>query len=129
VGAGVVAEMHRTGKTETSEGRVDVKFRPGFVANGLALAISGQIGAAGGTGHAIEFGGEAVRSLSMEGRMTLCNMSIEAGARSGMVAVDETTIQYLKNRPMAPSGADWDLAVKHWRELSQTREHTLTRPS
>lgn len=97
--------------------RVDGKLRPGVGAKDMALEIIGRIGTAGGTGHAIEFAGTAVQSLSMEGRMTLCNMSIEAGARSGMVAVDDTTIQYLKDRPMAPSGADWDLAVQQWREL------------
>ena len=77
----------------------------------------GRIGTAGGTGHAIEFAGSTIRAMSMEGRMTVCNMAIEAGARSGMVAVDDTTLQYLKGRPMAPSGADWDAAVAMWRTL------------
>ncbi len=102
--------------------RVDGKLKPGVGAKDLALAIIGRIGTAGGTGHAIEFAGTAVQGLSMEGRMTLCNMSIEAGARSGMVAVDDTTINYLKNRPMAPSGEQWDAAVTHWRTLRSDLE-------
>ncbi len=86
-------------------------------AKDLALAVIGQIGTAGGTGHAIEFAGSAVTALSMEGRMTLCNMAIEAGARAGLVAVDETTIQYLVGRPFAPTGALWEQAVRVWRTL------------
>lgn len=97
--------------------RVEGNLKPGVGAKDLALAIIGQIGTAGGTGHAIEFAGPAIEALSMEGRMTLCNMSIEAGARSGMVAVDDTTINYLKNRPMAPTAEQWDQAVEHWRTL------------
>ena len=89
----------------------------GVTAKDVVLAIIGRIGTAGGTGHAIEFAGSTIRSLSMEGRMTICNMAIEAGARAGMVAVDETTISYLKGRPMAPTGADWDRAIAHWRTL------------
>ena len=89
----------------------------GVTAKDIVLAVIGRIGTAGGTGHAIEFGGSTIRGLSMEGRMTVCNMAIEAGARAGMVAVDETTIAYLKGRPMSPSGADWDRAVAHWRTL------------
>jgi 3-isopropylmalate/(R)-2-methylmalate dehydratase large subunit len=81
------------------------------------LAIIGKIGTAGGTGYAIEFGGSAIRSLSMEGRMTVCNMAIEAGARAGMVAVDDTTIDYLRDKPFAPKGALWDAAVRYWRTL------------
>jgi 3-isopropylmalate/(R)-2-methylmalate dehydratase large subunit len=83
----------------------------------MVLAIIGRIGIAGGTGHAIEFAGAAIRALSMEGRMTVCNMAIEAGARAGMVAVDETTIAYLKGRPFAPKGAEWEKAVTYWRTL------------
>jgi 3-isopropylmalate/(R)-2-methylmalate dehydratase large subunit len=90
---------------------------PGVTAKDLALAIIGRIGTAGGTGFAIEFGGSAVRALSMEGRMTLCNMAIEAGARAGMVAVDETTIEYLRGRPFAPKAEMWDRAVAYWRTL------------
>ncbi|MEZ5648926.1 MAG: 3-isopropylmalate dehydratase large subunit [Burkholderiaceae bacterium] len=97
--------------------RIDGRPGRGVGAKDLALAVIGKIGTAGGTGHAIEFGGAAVQALSMEGRMTLCNMSIEAGARCGMVAVDDTTINYLKGRPMAPTGADWDRAVNYWRTL------------
>ena len=89
----------------------------GITAKDIALAIIGKIGTAGGTGYAIEFGGSAVRALSMEGRMTLCNMAIEAGARAGMVACDDTTINYLKGRRFAPTGAQWDAAVNHWRTL------------
>jgi len=89
----------------------------GVTAKDLVLAVIGQIGTAGGTGYAIEFAGSAVRALSMEGRMTMCNMSIEAGARAGMVAVDDTTIAYLRGRPMAPQGAEWDRAVALWRGL------------
>jgi 3-isopropylmalate/(R)-2-methylmalate dehydratase large subunit len=97
--------------------RVDGKAGRGVGAKDLVLAIIGEIGTAGGTGHAIEFGGSAIEALSMEGRMTLCNMTIEAGARMGMVAVDDTTINYLKGRPMAPSGEHWDAAVQRWRTL------------
>ncbi|USO03102.1 MAG: 3-isopropylmalate dehydratase large subunit [Rhodospirillales bacterium] len=89
----------------------------GVTAKDLALHIIGEIGTAGGTGYVIEYAGEAVRALSMEGRMTLCNMSIEAGARAGMVAPDETTFDYLKGRPMAPQGADWEKAVAYWKTL------------
>ncbi len=81
------------------------------------LAVIARIGTAGGTGHAIEFAGSAIRGLSMEGRMTVCNMAIEAGARAGMVAVDDATIEYLKGRPMAPAAADWDTALAQWRVL------------
>src|SRR5699024_2817036 len=79
--------------------------------------IISVIGTAGGTGHAIEFAGSAIRSLSLEGRMTVCNMSIEAGARAGMVAVDDATIEYVKGRPFSPTGADWDKAEAYWRTL------------
>jgi len=89
----------------------------GCTAKDLILAIIGKIGTAGGTGHVIEFAGEAIRNLSMEGRMTVCNMTIEAGARAGLVAPDETTFEYLKDRPMAPQGAAWDAAVAYWKSL------------
>ena len=89
----------------------------GVTAKDVALAIIGRIGTAGGTGCAIEFAGSAIRALSMEGRMTLCNMAIEAGARAGMVAVDETTIQYLRGRPFSPTGPEWDQAVAYWSML------------
>ena len=97
--------------------RVDGALGAGVTAKDMALAIIGRIGTAGGTGCAIEFAGSAVRGLSMEGRMTLCNMAIEAGARAGMVAVDETTISYLKGRPFAPQGREWDVAVQYWKTL------------
>jgi len=89
----------------------------GCGAKDLVLAIIGRIGTAGGTGYTIEFAGPAVRALSMEGRMTVCNMAIEAGARAGLVAVDETTIGYVKGRPFSPSGLEWDQAVAYWRTL------------
>src|SRR3954451_11136793 len=89
----------------------------GVTAKDLALGIIGQIGTDGATGHVIEYAGPAVQSLSMEGRMTLCNMSIEAGARAGMVAPDETTLAYVKERRFAPTGADWDKAVAYWHSL------------
>jgi len=97
--------------------RIEGVVGRGVTAKDLVLAVIGQIGTAGGTGYAIEFAGSAVRVLSMEGRMTMCNMSIEAGARAGMVAVDDTTIAYLRGRPMAPQGAEWDRAVALWRGL------------
>jgi 3-isopropylmalate/(R)-2-methylmalate dehydratase large subunit len=97
--------------------RVDGKLHADVGAKDMALAIIGRIGTAGGTGYAIEFAGSAVRELSMEGRMTLCNMAIEAGARSGLVAVDQTTIDYVRGRPLAPSGELWDRAVADWRTL------------
>jgi 3-isopropylmalate/(R)-2-methylmalate dehydratase large subunit len=89
----------------------------GVTAKDVVLAIIGRIGTAGGTGYAIEFAGSTIRALSMEGRMTVCNMAIEAGARAGMVAVDDTTIEYLKGRKFAPQGREWDLAVEYWRTL------------
>jgi 3-isopropylmalate/(R)-2-methylmalate dehydratase large subunit len=89
----------------------------GVTAKDLVLAIIGRIGTAGGTGHVVEYAGKAVRDLSMEGRMTVCNMSIEAGARAGLIAPDETTFAYLKGRPMAPHGADFEKAVAYWRTL------------
>ncbi|MGR9105580.1 MAG: 3-isopropylmalate dehydratase large subunit [Gammaproteobacteria bacterium] len=104
-------------KSKTMLVRVDGTVGFGVSAKDLALAIIARIGTAGGTGHAIEFAGDAVRGLSMEGRMTLCNMAIEAGARSGMVAVDETTIDYVRGRPFAPTEDDWPLAVEAWRQL------------
>ncbi|MCG8314774.1 MAG: 3-isopropylmalate dehydratase large subunit [Pseudomonadales bacterium] len=96
--------------------RVNGKTGPGVTAKDIVLAIIAKIGTAGGTGYAIEFAGEAIQDLSMEGRMTVCNMAIEAGARSGMVAVDDKTIEYFKDRPYSPKGEHWDLAVTQWRE-------------
>ncbi len=97
--------------------RVNGKLRRGVTAKDMVLAIIGKIGTAGGTGYAIEFGGEAVRELSVEGRMTVCNMAIEAGARAGMIAVDQKTIDYCQGRPMAPTGENWERAVEAWRDL------------
>jgi 3-isopropylmalate/(R)-2-methylmalate dehydratase large subunit len=98
--------------------RVDGRLREGVTSKDLVLAIIGRIGTAGGTGHAIEFAGSAIRALSMEARMTVCNMAIEAGARAGMVGVDDTTIDYLRGRPLSPAGEMWDRAVAHWRTLT-----------
>ena len=100
---------------------------PGVTAKDLILAIIGQIGVAGGTGHVIEYRGDTIESLSMEGRMTVCNMSIEAGARAGMIGPDETTFAYLKGRPRAPGEADWDRAVERWRSLRTDPGATLDR--
>jgi len=97
--------------------RVDGQLGRGVTAKDIVLAIIGRIGTAGGTGYTIEFGGSAIRSLTVEGRMTVCNMAIEAGARAGMVAVDDKTIEYLKGRPLAPTGVEWDQAVAYWRTL------------
>ena len=96
---------------------VEGELQPGVSAKDLVLAIIGKIGTAGGTGHVIEYSGEAIRKLSMEGRMTVCNMSIEAGARAGMIAPDEITFQYLYEKPMSPKGKDWDLALEWWKSL------------
>ncbi|MBK8889001.1 MAG: 3-isopropylmalate dehydratase large subunit [Dechloromonas sp.] len=104
-------------KSKTMLIAVDGRLGKGVTAKDVALAIIGTIGTAGGTGYAIEFGGSAVRGLSMEGRMTLCNMAIEGGARMGFVAVDDTTIEYLRGRPFSPKGETWDRAVAHWRTL------------
>lgn len=97
---------------------VDGKLHTGVTAKDMIMAIIGEIGTAGGTGYVLEYAGEAVRGLSMEGRMTMCNMSIEGGARAGMIAPDETTFKYIKGRPMAPQGDDWDKAVAYWSTLS-----------
>ena len=97
--------------------KVNGKLGPGVTGKDVVLAIIGKIGTAGGTGCAIEFGGEAIRGLSMEARMTICNMSIEAGARVGMVAVDQTTIDYVKDRPFAPRGEMRERAIEYWKTL------------
>ncbi|HEU5108871.1 MAG TPA: 3-isopropylmalate dehydratase large subunit, partial [Micromonosporaceae bacterium] len=96
---------------------VDGRLRPGVTAKDVILAVIARIGTGGGQGHVLEYRGEAIRALSMEARMTICNMSIEAGARAGMIAPDETTFAYLRDRAHAPRGADWDTAVAYWREL------------
>lgn len=97
--------------------QVNGKVAPGITAKDIVLAIIGKIGTAGGTGYTIEFAGEAIRDLSVEGRMTVCNMAIEGGARAGLVAVDDKTIAYVKGRPLAPTGAEWDAAVAYWKTL------------
>ena len=97
--------------------RVNGQSKPGVSAKDIVLAIIRQLGTAGGTGHTIEFAGEAIQALSMEGRMTICNMTIEAGARIGLIAVDDTTVNYLRDRPFAPKGEDWDKAVASWTDL------------
>jgi 3-isopropylmalate/(R)-2-methylmalate dehydratase large subunit len=97
--------------------RIDGELQPGVTAKDVVLAVIGEIGTAGGTGYAMEFGGDVVRAMSMEGRMTMCNMSIEAGARAGLVAVDDTTLDYVKGRPYAPSAQQWAQAEAAWREL------------
>ena len=104
--------------------KVNGKLPLGVTAKDIVLAIIGKIGTAGGTGYTIEFAGAAIRELSMEGRMTVCNMAIEAGARAGLVAVDEKTIAYVKGRPFAPTGVEWDQAVRYWQTLqSDTGAH------
>jgi 3-isopropylmalate/(R)-2-methylmalate dehydratase large subunit len=104
-------------KSKNMRIRVEGELGNGVTAKDVVLGIIGEIGTAGGTGHAIEYAGDTIEALSMEGRMTLCNMSIEAGARAGMVAVDDTTIEYIRGRPFAPSGELWDRAVAAWRDL------------
>ncbi|GBG15108.1 3-isopropylmalate/(R)-2-methylmalate dehydratase large subunit [Novimethylophilus kurashikiensis] len=104
-------------KSKAMQVKVEGQLQKGVTAKDIALAVIGKIGTAGGTGYAIEFAGSAIRGLSMEGRMTLCNMAIEAGARAGMVAVDDITIDYVKGRPFAPKAEQWDAAVAYWRML------------
>ncbi|MCL5285760.1 MAG: 3-isopropylmalate dehydratase large subunit [Nitrospirae bacterium] len=117
-------------RPRTMEIRIEGKPAPGVTPKDLILAVIGQIGTAGGTGHILEFTGEAVRALTMEGRMTLCNMAIEAGARAGLVAPDEKTFTYLKGRPYAPKGDLWDRAVAYWQSLATdpgaTYDRTVT---
>jgi len=105
-------------KSKTMLVRVEGRLGKGVTAKDVALAIIGKIGTAGGTGYAVEFAGAAIRGLSMEGRMTLCNMAIEAGARLGLVAVDEVTVEYLRNRPFGPKGEEFDKAAAYWRTLT-----------
>src|SRR5918997_497292 len=105
-------------KPKTMAVTVTGELRPGVSAKDLILALITQTGTVGGNGHIVEYRGEAIRKLSMEGRMTVCNMSIEWGAKAGMIAPDETTFAYLKGREHAPQGADWDAATAYWRSLS-----------
>ena len=111
-----------TRKSKNMRVVLDGDLRKGVTAKDMVLAVIGEIGAAGGTGHAIEFTGTAITELSMEGRMTVCNMAIEAGARSGMIAVDQTTIDYLEGRPYTPTGEVWDKAVTSWIDLHSDRD-------
>ncbi len=104
-------------KAKNMQVRVDGQLARGCTAKDIVLAIIGKIGTAGGTGYTIEFAGTAIRALSMEGRMTVCNMAIEAGARAGLVGVDDKTIDYVKGRPLAPTGVEWDQAVSYWKTL------------
>ena len=104
-------------KSKNMRAVVDGKLPPGVTAKDIILAIIGEIGTAGATGHALEYAGEAIRSLSMEGRMTVCNMSVEAGARAGFIAPDEKAFAYLKDRPRSPKGNLWDQAIRHWEML------------
>jgi 3-isopropylmalate/(R)-2-methylmalate dehydratase large subunit len=122
IGASEVAHVLATQtlwqrKPRTLRVSVDGRLGDGVTAKDLILAIIGRIGAAGATGHVVEYAGEAIRALSMEARMTVCNMSIEAGARAGMIAPDDTTFAWLAGRPQAPKGADWDAALARWRQL------------
>jgi 3-isopropylmalate/(R)-2-methylmalate dehydratase large subunit len=113
-----------TKKAKNMRIQVDGVLAKGLTGKDMVLAIIGKIGTAGGTGFTIEFAGSAVRALSMEGRMTLCNMAIEAGARAGLVAVDDKTIEYLRGRPLSPNGVEWDHAVAYWKTLqSDTDAH------
>ncbi|MGH8663336.1 MAG: 3-isopropylmalate dehydratase large subunit [Burkholderiales bacterium] len=105
-------------KTKSLLVKVEGETGPGVTAKDIVLAVIGKIGSAGGSGYSIEFGGSAIRALSMEGRMTVCNMSIEAGARAGMVAVDDKTIEYVRGRPFAPKGEQWEKAAAYWRTLT-----------
>lgn len=107
--------------------RVNGALGPGVTAKDIVLAIIGEIGTAGGTGYVIEFGGDAIRALSMEGRMTVCNMTIEAGARAGLIAVDEKTVEYMRGRPYAPTGALFERAAAHWRTLVSDEGATFDR--
>ena len=105
--------------------KVEGQLARGVTAKDVVLAIIGRIGTAGGTGYTLEFAGSAIRGLSMEGRMTVCNMAIEAGARAGLVAVDDKTIDYVKGRPLAPTGVEWDQAAAYWRTLQSDPDATF----
>ena len=107
----------RQKKAKNFRVRIEGEPAAGVGAKDYALAVIGEIGTAGGTGYVIEYAGEAIRALSMEGRMTICNMSIEGGARAGLIAPDETTFAYIKDRPRAPKGKAWDMAVEYWKSL------------
>ena len=114
-------------KSKNMRVTIDGPVAGGITAKDIVLRIIGEIGTAGGTGHTIEFAGEAIRNLSMEGRMTLCNMTIEGGARAGLVACDQTTIDYVKGRPFAPTGDNWDKAVTYWQTLHSDADAVFDR--
>ncbi|WP_207001307.1 3-isopropylmalate dehydratase large subunit [Trinickia mobilis] len=113
----LVTQTLLTRKMKTMLVKIDGMLAPGVMPKDLILAVIGKIGTAGGTGHAIEYAGSTIRAMSMEGRMTICNMTIEAGARAGMVAFDDTTLEYVRGRPLAPRGEQWESAVEYWRTL------------
>jgi 3-isopropylmalate/(R)-2-methylmalate dehydratase large subunit len=113
----LVTQTLLTRKSKSMRVRVEGTLAPSATAKDIMLAVIGRIGTAGGTGYAIEYTGSTIRALSMEGRMTVCNMSIEAGARAGMVAFDDTTMEYVRGRPLAPQGALWEQALAYWRTL------------
>ncbi len=132
IGTSEVEHVMATGcliqkKSKNMRITVEGKVGHGVTAKDIVLAIIGEIGTAGGTGYAIEFAGEAIRDLSMEGRMTVCNMTIEAGARAGMIACDQTTIDYVRGRPFAPEGEDWDKAVAFWETLHSDEDALFDR--
>ena len=127
VGHVLAAQCLLQRKPKTLAINVSGRFQPGVGAKDLILGIIGKIGVGGGTGHVIEYRGSTIAGLSMDERMTVCNMSIEAGARAGMIAPDDTTIQYLAGRPMAPQGAAWDAAVRRWRVLPSDPEARFDR--
>jgi 3-isopropylmalate/(R)-2-methylmalate dehydratase large subunit len=111
----LASQTLRQRKSKNMRVSIDGKAGPGVTAKDLALAVIGEIGTAGGTGYVIEFAGEAIRDMSMEGRMTLCNLTIEGGARAGLVAPDQKTFDYIMGRPAAPKGAAWEMALSHWK--------------
>jgi 3-isopropylmalate/(R)-2-methylmalate dehydratase large subunit len=118
----LVTQTLLTKKMKSMKVQVDGELPPGVTAKDIVLAIIGKIGTAGGTGCAIEYAGSTIAALSMEGRMTICNMSIEAGARAGLIAFDDTTLNYVKGRPLAPVGEQWDQAVEYWHTLHSDAE-------
>ena len=105
-------------KAKNMKVEITGELRPGVTAKDITLSVIGKTGTAGGTGYVIEYCGEAIRALSMEGRMTVCNMAIEGGARAGLIAPDEKTFAYVKGRPHAPKGGQWEMAMEYWKTLS-----------
>ena len=113
----LATQCFNTRRSKTMRIEVRDRLPPAVTVKDLALFLIRSLGTAGGTGYVIEFTGEVIRALSMEERMTLCNLAIEAGSRLGLVAVDDTTLEYLKGRPLAPTGENWEKAVEYWRTL------------